>query len=455
MQRGERPAPSLAEAVSATGGIGVAIGILLISIDTYADHPLRLPPVAMFAGLTLVGILVAALLPSDLHAAGVAAMAIGIPGALGWFFFPHAHRFADVRAFLWLSIAAWLVCFAIPRLGHRPIFLALAALVLWLWVLGEVVGTDAYSVSPIPSPPAHTLFSLSALHSQVGSSLQDLDSSDPLYPLAQSCDRLHDDTCFQLSTSAPAGSDFSRFGATCGGTTNGALPGCSVVTFPANPTSPFGGTNPLPNLASGTGDKSSEIGIVSTLFGLLYLLTLWVLDRRNLHRMGTAFVVPGVIALITGAQSLGNATHHAWAGGILTAVAGLVIGVVGDRTGRRFTAWFGGFAIALGAMIVALDAARIRTSLSHGEVKLAGPGFIVISFGVGLVASGYVIAQFLRRPDTGDEPPAPTPPPEPLVGAPAAPADVLPPTEPVTSSAPPPVDTPSPPPTAWPPPPDN
>jgi hypothetical protein len=411
----------------------------------------------MFAGLALVGIAVVALLPRDLHAAGVAATAIGIPGALGWFFFPHAHRFADVRPFLWLSIAAWLVCFAIPRLGHRPIFLALAALVLWLWVLGEVVGGGAYSASPIPSPPAHTLFSLAVLHSQVGPSLQDLDASNPLYGLASSCDSFHDETCFELYTQAPAGSDFARFGQTCGGTTNGAIAGCAVDSFPPSGGSSIG-SSPIPGLATGTSDKSSEIGIVSTLFGLLYLFTLWVLDRRNLHRIGTAFVVPGVIALITGAQSLGNATHHAWAGGILTAAAGLVIGVVGDRTKRRFTAWFGGFAIALGALIVALDAARIRTSLTPGDVKLAGPGFIIISFGIGLVAGGYVIAQFLRRSGTGDEPAAPTGPAEPLVSAPAAPtaaADVLAPTEPVTSWAPPPADPSSPPQSAWSPPPDQ
>ena len=475
MSGGDRPDPTLAEAISATGGIAVALGVLLIAIDVYADHPSRGAEVALFAGLVLAGALVVLLAPRDFHPAGVTAIVAGIPGVFGWWLLPHAHRFADIRPFLILTIVAWLACFVVRQFGNRPIFLGLAALFLWLWILGEVAGTDAYSARPIPSPPAHTLFSLTALHLQTSTpTLSDLDSSDPLYPLAQSCDDFHDSSCLQLYNSAPAGSDFQQFGATCGGTTDGTTPGCETVSTGPIQQNPPIRVNPLPSVASNTSNKATEIGFVSVLFGLGYLAALWVLDRRNRARLGTAFVLPGAVALITGTQSLGNAAHHAWVGGLLTVIAGLVIGTIGDRTNRRFTAWFGGFTVAVGAITIALDAAHIRRSVSNGNVKLAGPGMIVVAFGIALAGLAYLVARVLHRPESaGGVDANPVPPSNPLVGAsvgsaPAvvAPADPSPWAPPPVASppvAPPPASPPpvapppaGPPPVAppsWPPPP--
>ena len=100
---------------------------------------------------------------------------IGVFGALGWWWLPHAHRFADVRPFLLLTIGAYALCFLAPRVGGRGIFLALVLLLAWLWILGEVVGNDGFSYAPVPTPPPHTMFSLAALHRQATVTIDDLD----------------------------------------------------------------------------------------------------------------------------------------------------------------------------------------------------------------------------------------------------------------------------------------
>jgi hypothetical protein len=79
-----RGVPSLAEAVSATGGVVVALGVLLITIDLRADSSGHGPEAALFAGLVVVGYLAVLVMPPVAHAAGISAVVLGIPGALGW-----------------------------------------------------------------------------------------------------------------------------------------------------------------------------------------------------------------------------------------------------------------------------------------------------------------------------------------------------------------------------------
>jgi hypothetical protein len=410
-----RGLPSLAEAVSATGGIAVALGVLLITIDIRADNSGRAAESALFAALVLAGYLVVLLLPAPTHPAGIAAVVLGIPGAIGWAVLPGAHRFEDVRPFLVLTILAWIIAFVVPRTRGRTIFVAVTALFLWLWILGEVAGTGAFSAAPIPSPPAHTLFSLESFATvRATVTLGDLDPNDPLYPLAQECSFGDGVSCDALYRQAPAGTDFHQFAATCGNAAPGTenegncanltitQPGASIPTLSPFPTVPL----PTSPVINATTDKSFDIGLVSVFFGVVYLLALFVLDRGRLRGLATAFVIPGFVALLSGTQSLGSAAHHAWVGGLLTFVAGIGIGIVGDLTGRRFTTWAGGFAVALGALIVAGDASHVSHAVRNGTVELAGPGLLVMSFGAGLVATAYVISQLLRPrdPDVPEEP---------------------------------------------------
>ena len=405
-----RGLPSLADAISATGGIAVALGVLLITIDIRADQGGRAAEAGLFAALVLAGYLVVLLMPAEAHAAGVSAIVLGIPGALGWAVLPGAHTIGDVRPFLVLTIGLWIVAFVAPRIGGRTIFIAAAALFLWLWIVGEVAGTDAYSAAPVPSPPAHTLFSLqSYARGRSSVELGTLDPNNPLYPMAVQCGEGNAAACNALYQGAPAGSDFRSFAATCGNTQPNTDRAGICDTSGTDPfgTSPFGTSpaiSPIGPLTSGTSGKALDIGLVSAFFGIAYLGALYALDRGGRRGLATAFVVPGVVALVTGTQSFGQAAHHAWVGGALTFAAGILIGVVGDRTGRRFTTWAGAATVALGALIVALDAGHISHAVGNGNVRLAGPGMIIASFGVALVATAYIVAQLLGRPRPGVAP---------------------------------------------------
>jgi hypothetical protein len=441
-----RGIPSLADAVAATGAVAVAIGVLLMAVDVHAAQSGVAAETAMFAGLVLAGYLVLIFAPAEVHAAGVTAIVLGIPGAMGWAFLPGAHSFGDVRPFLLLTIAGWALAFVAPRSTGRTIFVGAAALFLWLWLLGEVAGTGAFSAAPLPSPPAHTIFSLrSFVGGRATVDVSDLDPTNPLYPIAVRCSEGDESACDTLYRSAPEGSDFKQFGATCGNTIPNAENAGFCDLSQSFGSTPFNSTpslNPITPFKAASDKKSTDIGIVSAFFGVLYLGALWLLDRNSWRGLATAFVVPGFVALLTGAQSLGDAANHAWVSGVLTFVAGLAFGFVGDVTQRRFTTWAGAIAAAYGAVVVALDAVHISHSVSNGNVKLAGPGLVVCLFGVMLVGLGYLIARlFAGHPGSGSAsfeliPPSP--------GAPAAPP---PPTDAPSWPTLPPDDLPS----SWPP----
>lgn len=395
----ERSAPAASDAVAFTGGLGISIGVLLLTIDLSTHGHGRWPGIALFAALIAVGFLALSLLPHETNPAAVTMIVVGVPGAIGWWLLPHAHRFGDIRPFIILTILAWGVCFIAPRTRGRTIFVAAVLLLLWLWMLGEAAGTNAYSASPIPSPPAHTMFSLSALHGQV--TIGDLDANDPLYVDALSCNAGIGSSCDTLYDNAEPGSDFETFGDTCGNTEpSGSGDQCADLrgsgfngggSFGTTP-SPFSGGVVPGTIGAGSSDKSTEIGIVSLLFGITYVGALFALDRRRLHGLGTAFVVPGVYALFTGTEVLGNAAHHVWVGGLLTLVAGIAFALVGDFGGRRFTTWAGGVFAAIGLYLFAGDVTNFKKSFGNVNPNLARPAFITIGFGLGLVALAWVIA---------------------------------------------------------------
>ena len=419
----ERSAPAASDAVAFTGGLGIAVGVLLLSVDYNTHGHGRWPGIALFAVLVAVGYLALGLLPRATHPAAVTLVVAGVPGAIGWWILPHAHRFADVRPFLVLTILAWAACWLAPRTRGRTIFVGAVLLLLWLWMIGEAAGTDAYSAAPIPSPPAHTMFSLSALHAQV--TIDNLDKTNVLYPVALECDLNHGAPCDTLYDEAAPGSDFEKFADTCGGKQpTGSGDQCAGLAGGFGGQAPFG-TTPSPfngggfvpgRVGAGSGDKSLEIGLVSLLFGIAYIGALFALDRRRWRGLGTALVVPGFLALFTGTEVLGNAAHHVWFGALLTFVAGVTVALIGDLGGRRFTAWAGGAFAAGGVYLFAGDVTNFKKSFRDIQPHVVRPALITIGFGAALVVLAWVIA--LARSnysDTdGSEPPAPYPePPQP------------------------------------------
>jgi hypothetical protein len=450
----ERSAPAASDAVAFTGGLGIAVGVLLLSIEYYTKGHGRWPGIALFAVLVAVGYLALGLLPRETHPAAVTMIVAGVPGAIGWWLLPHANRFADVRPFLILTIVLWAAMWFVPRTRGRTIFVGAVLLLLWLWMIGEAAGNDAYSAAPIPSPPAHTIFSLSALRADV--TLLDLDPTDPLYPIALECNVTHDTACDSLYDQSDPGSDFEEFADTCGGTQPaGSGDQCADLSggFGSGPfdtaPSPFDGGSVRPRVGVGSSDKSLEIGLVSLLFGIAYVGALFVFDRRRWHGFATAFVVPGVLALFTGTSVLGNAAHHVWFGGLLTFVAGVGLALVGDFGGRRFTTWAGGVFAALGVYFFAGDVTDFQKSFDNFEPRLVRPALITIAFGVGLIALAWVIA-WARANSSGTG--GPPPPPVPAPGPPPTPPTLPIPAPPDPSHFPtwPPA---APPPTPWQPPP--
>ena len=410
--------PAAGDAIAFTGGVGIAVGVLLFTIDFYRHGHGRPPGVALFAVLIAAGYVGLWLLPQEMHTAAVTVIVVGVPGAIGWWILPHAHRFADVRPFLILVIAAWGLCWLAPRTRGRTIFVAGVLLLLWFWVLGEVAGTDAYSAAPLPSPPAHTMFSLGALThparvvpvvatADSNVTLADLDPNDPLYPVAQECSLIHTDACDALDVESVPGSDFRQFADTCGNS-QPAGSGSRCADLADNSFSSGGslGVTPTPfpgavpgeaALGRGAGDKSLQIGIVSLLFGLAYVGALALLDRRAWRGLGTAFVLPGLVALSTGTEALGNAAKHAWVGGLLTLAAGVLIAVIGELGGRRFTTWAGGAFVAIGAYTFAGDVANLNDSFSGIGATLTRPAFVILGSGLVLVAFSYAISRARPR----------------------------------------------------------
>jgi hypothetical protein len=454
----QRGRPAISDALAALGGVAIGAGVLLITIDIRLHHSSTIANVALFLGLVLIGFVVVNFLPATVHPAGIALIAIGVFGTFGWWLLPHAHSWSHIRIFLVLTIAGYIACFVAPRARGRSIFVALILILAWLWILGEVVGPGAsYSAAPIPSPPAHTIFSLSVLHRQTQVSIDDLDPTDPLYSTAQTCDDGDMSACDQLYHEAPAGSDFQQFGAQCGSRDstggggncvldNGGSGSSSIVGSAGSGTFP-NGVNPLPsslNPANDVRHKETEVGLISLLFGLAYLFGLFLLDERGYPGLATAFVVPCALALYSGTQVLGAASHHLWVGGALTFIAGLVFGVIGEVEERRFTAWFGAVACGYGLIIISSQATD-WTHQSTTTHQLLKPGFATIATGLILVAIGALLAVWLasRRggPSVAAAPNGPVPPgtPAPVPSPMPAPVPVpvtAPMTAPMTAPAP-------------------
>jgi hypothetical protein len=423
----DRSAPSAADAIAFTGGLGIAAGVLFLAADMYAHDHGRAPSVALFVVLIALGYVTLSFLPHPTHPAAVTLIVAGVPGAFGWWLLPHAHRFADVRPFLVLTILGWAACWIAPRTRGRTIFVGAALLILWLWMIGEAAGTNAYSAAPIPSPPAHTTFSLSALHADV--TIDELDPTNALYPIARLCDEGNAVACDTLYDQAEVGSDFKAFADTCGNTEPAGSGGrCADLRsgfgvqepFATTP-SPFNGGVVPGEVGAGSSDKSLQIGLVSLLFGLVYGGALFAFDRRRWHGLATALVVPGFLALFTGTEVLGNAAHHAWTGGLFTFVAGVAFALVGDMGGRRFTTWAGGVLAAFGVYVFAGDVTNFKKSFSDVEPNLARPAWITIAFGVTLVVFACAIAALRSRYPGGGSPRRPEPPPLDTGFAPAVP----------------------------------
>ena len=404
-----RPRPSLATALSASGGIIVWIGVMLIALDVYTDGNDGWTGALFFVGLTLVALSILAFAPDSTHsgsfgevvlsASSVSALVLSIPAVYGFLIFPGAESFGDVRWFFVLTIVTWAILFTVSNSRGRPILFGLAAALLYLWILGEVADTDAYVADPIPSPPiASPAAVLDGIRGETAIAttaepagfaeqdvtLDSLDPSDPLYPLAVDCSEGDFAACDELWESSEPGSDFEAFAESCGGDSTATYP---CLLSGENLDDEFDDEleddldDPLDVTPLGNqDDQALEIGLVSLGFGAVYLAAIRLLDRRARRATATALVIPAVAALVTAASALGQETGSAIAGGLITLAVGLAIGVVGwfgtaAGIDRRFMTWGGGVTASIGALIVAADVAPEPSASDN--VDLIGAGLVV------------------------------------------------------------------------------
>ena len=127
-------------------------------------------------------------------------------------------------------------------------------------------------------------------------------------------------------------------------------------------------------------DPSLALGVVSMLFGSVYLFMARRRDRHGDARMATAILVPALIILTSAYDFL--APHLAIVPeGILLFLLGASAIWVGVRGGRRFSAWYGLAAATLAVFLVVADLLESHPTLAAAALTILG---VTIAIGAGI-----------------------------------------------------------------------
>ncbi len=151
-----RPTAWLGHALSGAAGTLIGIGVLFLAVRFLPDAGGTAWLSAAIAGaLALNGFVLVSILPAPARPAATAATAIGLAGAAGFLIVPHVDRLDDLRPLWAILIVAFMLCYFVGRLRLRSLFLALALIVAWTWILAEVasVETASFVSSEIPGSP--------------------------------------------------------------------------------------------------------------------------------------------------------------------------------------------------------------------------------------------------------------------------------------------------------------
>ncbi len=349
-----RGTPWLGHAIAGGGGALVAAGVITIGADVYPDSGDDPGWVGALLCLAMVVVSVVLLprVPALVRSALVATVAIGIAGTAGFLLFPGVDGVDDLRGFFVLTIAAWVIAFLVPPTRGRTLLLGLALVLAFTWALVEVA--DVPSFFPVPSI---TSFESGPSFGSDAPSIIGDDTFDE--------SPFGDDTFDE----SPFDDDFSSF------------------DEPGEP-------------------NWGALGVVAAVFGVAYLLAVAMLDGRARAGTATAFVVPGVIALVLAIYFFGLGANNAAVAGAASVAAGLFCGAVGTQSHRRFTVWTGAFLATLGAVLFAgqITDSAIDDGGEHGAVVF---GVTAIAFGAAMVVVASGTARLLREPIDGDDEPPP------------------------------------------------
>ena len=469
LRRGPRPVASVVDALVGVGGIVIAGGITLLAFDAYGEEFNQGPAALVMLGLFALGYVLLNVTTPASHPAWIAMTAIAVPGVFAFLLLEEADSFGDVRLFFLTTLAGWIALFFAPSTRSRPLYIGLSLLLVWAWGIAEVnVGVLE---SQGPPAPVDTIQRVSAGRAeQADVTLDDLDPSDPLYPLAEDCAGGDDAACDDLWLQSAVGSDFEAFAESCGGRGERGFSGCSASDdsgddfsddfgddfgddFSEDFDDEFYAPSPLtPFLAedlfapSTSQDKDLEMGLVSLVLAVVYLAALVAADRRGYQYVGTAFAFPGAWVLTFAVGFLGAETEEAIPTGVMFLVAGVVLAAIGHLGERRFTTWAGAVMAGLGGVIVSGDIGAIEDSFDDG-VDLVQPGIVIALGGLVLVGLGLLARTVVARPGLPGAPGAP-PPGEPPGGPGGAPWSTPAPGDTSQWGALPPISQPPPPPPA-------
>jgi hypothetical protein len=140
--RGRRRAqPLLGHAIGAGGGALVAVGVIVLGIDSAEDDGSGGVGALLSVLLVVVALVVMLRTPGPVRSGCVAAVVIGAPSL--WFFAITVESSSgSLTAFYLLSVASLTALYLLGPTRGRAVLLGVALLFVWGWIAGEVAGTN-------------------------------------------------------------------------------------------------------------------------------------------------------------------------------------------------------------------------------------------------------------------------------------------------------------------------
>lgn len=368
-----RAEPRASIAIAGAGCALAVVGALVVAGDTGATDGdfNRVPGIILSALIVAAGLVtLAAIRQGPIATAGAVAAALGVPPLMFFVTFDmNSFPPYSTDAILIVSTVAWLAAYTVGPARGRPFFLSAGLIGFW-FTLMQVI--ENVFEAPLG------LFGMGMASSESFSTSGGMIGGDGSF----------DSGSFDSGTF-----DSGSFDA-------------------PNPILPDGPSFDIPD--------PTTLGLICLGLGVAYLLMSRWLDRGGHHGTATPFAVAALPTLFAGPIFLTDDLETAGTG-LLLLLIGAALAYQGATAGRRATAWFGGAATAIGALVFISDMTEDATV----------GGMLLMAAGIALVAIGHVTALALSEPEEM----ALT-----LVGAASAPASVAdvplpPPAPPVANTA--------------------
>jgi len=343
----ERGTPWTSHAVAAAGGILLVIGVAIVGLDSSADDGSGTLGATLCLLLVAAALLVLMVAPPVFAVACIAVIATAVPIGAAFAVFPNADEASEVRAFFAISIIGWLVCLLFFGSRGRPVLASLILIALFTWAVLEVnewgENSGASIGGVVTTPLGGDPFS-----EDFGGDFEEFEDFEDFEDFEGQFD------------------DFEEF--------------------------------------EEPEDRTLATGLVAALFAIVYLGALGLLDGARRRGFATAFVLPGIAALVVAVSLLGSEMDSALGGGVLAIVAGAVLLYLGTIARRRFTIWFGAAMATVGALLIAGDITDPNVDTFDGPPDLVGFGVLTAVFGAIVVLAAEPLRRLLGEPEHGDEP---------------------------------------------------